>query len=54
MFDGMLRDAGYLAEDIRFIEGLLFLSMTPLHQDRLDKQKMMYLTGLSLLNDVLQ
>lgn len=53
-FDRMLEDTGYALDDIRFIEGLLFVSMVPLHADRPQRQRMMYLTGLALLNDVLE
>ena len=53
MFDEMLLDAGYDVRAIRFIEGLLFLSMLPLHQGRPQRQQMMYFTGLRLLNEVL-
>jgi dTDP-glucose pyrophosphorylase len=52
-FDEMLVEAGYVVEDIKFIEGLLFLSMLPLHHGHPLRQRMMYLTGLSLLNEVL-
>ncbi len=38
--------------EIRFIEGLLFLSMLPLHPERQERQLAMYATGLKLLNDV--
>jgi len=37
----------------QFIEGLLFISMLPLHHENPQRQKMMYLTGLTLLNEVL-
>jgi hypothetical protein len=52
MFDAMVSEMGYDLEEIRFIEGLLFVSMLPLHQGQPARQRMMYLTGLSLLNDV--
>jgi dTDP-glucose pyrophosphorylase len=53
VFDQMLADQGYNLDEIRFIEGLLFISMLPLHHGHLRRQQMMYLTGLSLLNEVL-
>lgn len=51
-FDAMIAEMGYDLSDIRFIEGLLFISMVPLHHGHPDRQRMMYLTGLCLLNDV--
>jgi dTDP-glucose pyrophosphorylase len=51
MFDAMVSEMGYDLEEIRLIEGLLFVSMLPLHQGQPARQRMMYLTGLSLLND---
>lgn len=53
-FDRMLVEQGYDASDIRFIEGLLFVSMLPLHSDYPLRQQMMYLTGLTLLNEELR
>ena len=53
MFDDMLTAAGYDLDAIRFIEGLLFLSMLPLHQGKPLRQQMMYFTGLNLLNGAL-
>jgi dTDP-glucose pyrophosphorylase len=49
-FDRMLRQAGYDLEEVKFIEGLLFISMLPLHADHPRRQTMMYLRGLELLN----
>jgi hypothetical protein len=51
-FDRLVAGLGYDLNDVRFIEGLLFISMLPLHQGHLERQRMMYLTGLSLLNGV--
>jgi len=51
--DRMVVAAGYDLDEIVFVEGLLFLSMLPLHAGDEDRRKMMYLTGLSRLNDVL-
>ncbi|MCC6972926.1 MAG: phosphotransferase [Anaerolineae bacterium] len=53
VFDRIIAAQGYDPDAIKVIEGLLFLSMTPLHRDRFQRQKMMYLTGISLLNEVL-
>ena len=52
-FDGLIEEIGYTLDDIRFIEGLLFISMVPLHHGHPDRQRMMYVTGLSLLNNIL-
>lgn len=52
-FDRMIAASGYNLNEIRFIEGLLFTSMTPLHKGHRERQLMMYLTGLRLLNEVL-
>jgi hypothetical protein len=51
-FDRLVAGLGYDLDDVRFIEGLLFISMLPLHQGNPARQRMMYLTGLSLLNGV--
>lgn len=53
IFDRMVAEAGYDLDQIRLIEGLLFISMLPLHHGRPDRQRLMFLTGLSLLNEVL-
>ncbi|MDQ3651419.1 MAG: sugar phosphate nucleotidyltransferase [Acidobacteriota bacterium] len=52
-FDRMLSAIGYNLDEIRFIEGLLFVSMVPLHKGNRQRQQLLYLTGLSLLNEVL-
>lgn len=52
-FDFLLRQNGYSIREIQLIEGLLFISMLPYHQDHPARQKMFYLTGLRLLNEVL-
>ena len=52
-FDRMLDANGFDSNEIKFIEGLLFVSMVPLHNGHRDRQLMMYLTGTSLLNEVL-
>jgi dTDP-glucose pyrophosphorylase len=40
-------------DEVRLLEGLLFLSMCPLHQDRPSRQVAMFATGLRILNEVL-
>jgi len=51
-FDEMILSLGYNLDEIKFIEGLLFISMLPLHHDNNKRQKMMFFTGLKLLNGV--
>lgn len=52
-FDAELEKAGYKLPEIMLIEGLLFLSMIPLHKDKPQRQRMMYLTAIMRLNQVL-
>ncbi len=52
-FDRMVSALGYDVNEIRFIEGLLFVSMVPFHKGHPQRQQLLYLTGLSLLNEVL-
>ncbi|MGC1375508.1 MAG: sugar phosphate nucleotidyltransferase [Anaerolineales bacterium] len=52
-FDYLVEQDGYSLREVRLIEGLLFISMLPYHQDHLDRQKMLYLAGLVLLNEVI-
>ena len=42
------------SKEIKFIEGLLFLSMIPLHKDNFNRQKMFYIRALELLNETLR
>jgi hypothetical protein len=51
--DRMVVAAGYDLDEIAFVEGLLFLSMLPLHAGAEDRQKMMYLTALSRFEQTL-
>jgi dTDP-glucose pyrophosphorylase len=50
--DKQIAASGYSIEDIKLIEGLLFLSMLPYHADYFERQKMMYLQGLFILNEL--
>jgi hypothetical protein len=45
--------ARFALEEARLIEGLLFLSMCPLHSDHPNRQTAMWVTGLRILNEVL-
>ncbi len=50
--DRLIQDSNYNLEEIKLIEGLLFLSMLPYHADYFERQKMMYLQGLFILNEL--
>jgi hypothetical protein len=50
-FDSLLEKLGYKVNEIKFIEGCLFLSMLPLHKDNLKRQLMMFSIGIKLLNE---
>ncbi len=52
LFDAALEESGYALPDIMLIEALLFLSMPPLHQGKPERQKMMYLQGIKMLNSL--
>lgn len=52
-FDHELHKFGYDVEEISFIEGLLFISMLPFHNDKPQRQKMMFVIGLERLNQSL-
>lgn len=52
-FDKLIQTYGYAPEEIRLIEGLLFISMVPLHRDSPNRQLAMYLTGIQILNNVI-
>ncbi len=51
-FDQKLVENGYNIQHIKLIEGLLFISMLPLHRDYPKRQLMMFLTGIVRLNEV--
>ncbi len=50
MFDEKLVELGYDPQEVHFIEALLFLSMLPLHNDKPQRQRAMYFTGIIQLN----
>lgn len=52
IFDDFSLQNGYAPNEIKFIEGLLFLSMIPLHKDDFNRQKMFYLRSIELFNSV--
>lgn len=51
-FDELVASYGYDRRSIIFIEGLLFISMVPLHKDNFQRQLAMYLNGVMILNQV--
>lgn len=53
VFDNLAIANNYNPQDIKFIEGLLFLSMIPLHKDNFNRQKIFYIRAIELLNNVL-
>lgn len=52
-FDTLIRQGGYQPLEIKLIEGLLFISMVPLHRDNPKRQLAMYLSGIQILNEVI-
>lgn len=52
IFDNRCKQNGFDILEIKFVEGLLFLSMIPLHKDDFDRQKIFYLKAVELLNEV--
>jgi hypothetical protein len=52
-FDDRVRQMGFDADEIKLIEGLLFLSMIPLHDGRPDRQLAFALIGTGRLNEIL-
>ncbi|MBO5309744.1 MAG: hypothetical protein J6A98_00880 [Clostridia bacterium] len=54
IFDDVLERNGFDINDIELIEGLLFISMIPLHHDDKEAQVIYYLTGLKCLNNQLK
>lgn len=54
IFDKFTMENGFDVQEIKFIEGLLFLSMIPLHKDNFDRQKVFYLKAIELLNDTVK
>ncbi len=53
VFDKMCIKNGFKPAEIKFIEGLLFLSMIPLHGDDFNRQKAFFVKSIELLNKVL-
>ena len=49
-FDYVVKTLGYNIEDIKFIEGLLFLTMIPLHKESFEHQLLFYMTAIEKLS----
>lgn len=49
--EDLIAQNNYNQNDVKFIVGLLFVSMTPLHSDSRKRQKAMYAHGLMILNE---
>ena len=54
IFDQILKNYGFDLSEIELIEGLLFISMIPLHENNKKAQIMFYLTGIKCLNNQLK
>lgn len=52
-FDREVGNRGFDVESVQFIEGLLFLSMLPIHRDKPDRQLAMFARAMERLNQVL-
>ena len=52
VFDKYVEQYNYNNFEIKFIEGLLFLSMIPLHDDNITRQKMFYIRALEIFNSL--
>lgn len=53
LFDELAKERGLSPRDIQLIEGLLFLTMPPLHSDYPRRQLAMFFKALLILNDTL-
>ena len=49
--DRLIQKSGFDLNEVKFIEGLLFISMVPLHQGQIERQLMFYCKGLEILNN---
>ncbi|OYU96745.1 MAG: hypothetical protein CFE21_00210 [Bacteroidetes bacterium B1(2017)] len=53
-FDKQLEANGFNPDEIQFIEGLLFISMLPLHKDKPSRQQVMFAQGIVFLNEIIE
>ncbi|MCB9354243.1 MAG: hypothetical protein H6575_06720 [Lewinellaceae bacterium] len=51
-FDQQLKEEGFSVDSIKLIEGLLFISMLPLHKGNLNRQIGLFARGIMILNEV--
>ncbi len=51
-FETCMVNNGYNLQEVKLIEGLLFLSMIPLHADYFERQQMMYIKCIMILNEL--
>lgn len=51
--DKSIVENGYYLNEIKLIEGLLFLSMIPYHADYKERQQMMYIKSVEILNELI-
>ena len=51
IFDNILKEKGINIDDIEIIEGLLFISMIPLHKENKNHQLAFFLQGIRMLNN---
>jgi hypothetical protein len=47
----LVENLGYSIKDIMLLVGTLFLSMPPLHSDSTNRQRVMYIHGIKLINE---
>jgi len=47
----VIEELGYSYRDIMLLVGTLFISMTPLHADSCNRQKIMYIHGIKIINE---
>ncbi len=52
-FDHQIINAEFDLNEIKLIEGLLFISMLPLHRDHPERQKAFFTRGIMLLNEII-
>jgi dTDP-glucose pyrophosphorylase len=53
-FDKQIKSSGFDPDEIQFIEGLLFISMLPLHKDKPYRQQVMFAQGMVFLNEIIE
>ncbi|MGD8779523.1 MAG: sugar phosphate nucleotidyltransferase [Ignavibacteria bacterium] len=52
-YDNLLLENKFNLNQIKMIEGLLFISMLPLHPEKIERQIIMYCQGIKYLNEVI-